>query len=311
MKRLKVCAAVLISLTTSAPVLAETETSLVSRDPDTGATYTYRMPEYGLNLSGYEAPDYVSVSVDYLNVHDPWTSFALQFAAPRGEVFKPGRYYQTRCPQLRAGYAAGFYIRYGRDYNGCTTQYMEKIDGFIGLRQIGFDENGKLKTLEASYSLTLNGERWAGLLKYNAAPLSLDLTGPYWSEYEATEPKSYYGDDTKFSLSGHPGGLQLDASGQDDRWRFKLTPRSGQVLTPGTYQVYPVDSASQVGFSIEEITAFGERNVCTEMSGTVSIKGIETNASGSVSGLHVTYEVRCGHILPENPPMRGVIRYLL
>lgn len=222
--------------------------------------------------------------------------------APPGERLKPGLYPDVGCPTATYGRAAGLQVTF--ENPRCSTD--DTIWGWVVVRQIEYDDAGKVVSLEATYSQRVGSPRapaWSGMLRYNASPLSLRVAAPKTSPWGALR-QNHHGDTGLFSLNGDASGVYYEASVIKDFWNIVVFPPTGQTLRPGRYVTRGEATRRFAGLNI--VRGLEDPMYCPNSTGVLDIVDVAFDASGQASGLRARFEYRCD---PKSAPMRGEVRF--
>ena len=280
--------------------------SLLSvRDTATGEARTFTPEDSSFSLSGNERSLYFTAGITSPGVQAQASWWAVQFEAPEGETLRPGQYLNAGCPFWgRTGRAPGLQVTANNPV--CRPSSGDSVWGSYVIRQIGFDAEGRVDSLEATFVQRQGGPTQPplyGTLRYNARPLQFSAraaSGFPWGRIA----QDNFGDTSFFSLRGTPQGLVYDASVLKDQWRILIAPPIGTALESGRYRTaaVPDENTAQLfiwrGLNEETCNAVGELNV----------QGLETDGSGQVTALHATFLYRCPG---SHQPLRGTIRHRL
>lgn len=281
----------------SAPAVAGAQTlySFSSEQGDfigAGQTKVYTPENATFQLSGNNQQLTLRVST----AQEWWY---VNLAAPRGQTFVPGRYYEAERASFRTGRSPG--IDVSGNGRGCNETW-----GSVYIQQIEANAQGQILSLEASFIQRcerLQAPALAGVVRYNAPALSLKLDSDVGDYIGQGMKKHYAGDTSTFALTGDASRLNYTASGQRDSWRATIAPPSGKKLQPGTvYATTRFADAQNAGLDFG-----GNGRGCNASSGLLTIEDIGFDpVTNAVNRLYAEFEQYC-----ENRPqaLRGAIRY--
>ncbi|MFD0737830.1 hypothetical protein ACFQZQ_00805 [Lysobacter koreensis] len=244
-----------------------------------------------------------------VTVAGPGDAWYLRFEAPAGETLGPGVYTNAGCPLgLRMGRAPGMGIT---DNNPvCSdSQGIDNLFGSFAIRQIDYDAEGNLTSLEATFTQRLgsaNAPALGGLIRYQARPLSLLLNASPAFAWGAIA-QANHGDTSVFTLDGTVAdGFEYQASVLKDTWRISVAPPTGQPLKAKTYQTS--DAADPDHASLRIRRGLGAMApACANPSGKLEIQSMKVNGAGAIQNLRATFVYRCSG---SAAALRGTIRYL-
>ncbi|WP_349657272.1 hypothetical protein [Xanthomonas sp. 10-10] len=222
-------------------------------------------------------------------------SWFIRMSAPIGGALAPGTYASAERSAFKTGRSPG--LDASSTGRGCN-----EVWGKFAIRQISFDAAGNVDKLEATFLQRCDGSKapaLAGVISYNAPPLSLKLTSSVGDYIGGGVGKMYYNDTSIFVLSGTTSRLQYYASGQRDDWYASIVAPVGKALVPGRYSTNRFGDRTHAGLDFT-----GNGRGCNENSGTLNVRAIEKDAQGNVVKLHAEFEQYCG-----TAPLRGTIRF--
>ena len=258
-----------------------------------GASARYTPANSTISISGTAA----NLTVTIRPSSPALTLWHVDLAAPRGELLRPGRYYDAERAAFRTGRAPG--IDVGGDGRGCN-----KIWGSFSIMQIATDGAGNVTMLDAAFTQRCEGPSsppLKGIVKFKAPPLSYAFRSEAGDYVGGGAAKVYYGDTSIFTLSGNAASLQYTVSGQRDNWTALISAPAGQQLQPGTYNTARFADSTHARLDI-----FGNGRGCNGTTGTLRIISIAKDTGGNVIGLYATFEQHCEGA---TPALRGTIRY--
>lgn len=293
-----------LALGLAATTSAHAQSAFTVRDEASGQTQTMTSAdaEFFLNTAGdrviFGARDTSGRAPPSFGSHQ-WT---VTLVAPPGEKLRPGLYPDVGCPGATFGRAAGLEVT----ENNPKCFGEDNIWGWLQIRQIEYDADGRVTRLEASYSQRVgaaNAPAWSGLLRYEAAPHSFRLDAPRNSAWGALRG-NHHGDTSLFALSGSASGAYFEASVLKDYWNVVLFPPSGQTLRKGRFVTRSEATAQHAGFNA--IRGLESPKYCPDGTGIVDVLDAAFDSDGAITGLHARFEYRCA---PRSAAMRGEVRY--
>lgn len=293
-----------LALALAAASQAHAQSAFTVRDEASGQTQTMTTAdaEFFLNTAG----DRVIFAARDTSGRAPpsfgspqWT---VTLVAPPGERLRPGLYPDVGCPGATFGRAAGLEVT----ENNPKCFGEDTIWGWLSIRQIEYDADGRVTRLEASYSQRVgapDAPAWSGLLRYDATPRSFRVEATKrspWGELQG----DHHGDTGLFALSGNASGAYFEASVPKGYWNVALSPPSGQTLRKGRYLTRSEATAQHAGFNA--IRGLEAPKYCPEGTGTVDVLDAAFDEAGTITGLHARFEYRCA---PKTAAMHGEVRY--
>jgi hypothetical protein len=258
-----------------------------------GQTKSYQSPPATVTASGTAA----DVNVTVTSGADFWF---IEFAAPRGDVLRPGVYRDAERAAFRTGRAPGLDV--SGEGRGCN-----EVFGQFTVDQIGTDAAGAVSLLDAHFTQrceSATAPRLTGTVHYRAFPLSYRFASDPGDYIGGGKTKSYTNSTSIFGLSGTTAGLSYTVSGQRDDWTVELAPPAGQQLHVGTYT-----DAQRAAFrdpGHPGLDASGDGRGCNTLTGSFTITQLVTDASGAVTALAATFEQHCEGA---TPALHGTIHY--
>lgn len=203
---------------------------------------------------------------------------------PYGTQWTPGRYFEAEWAPLRKGRAPGLDVV---SPNGaCATVWGE-----IGLRQIGFDSEGRVTSIEVSFVQHCNSPdapALAGVIRYKSPQLSFHLVSQAGALTAAPIDKTYYNDSSLFRVLGSLSFIEIGVSGQRDSWGAYIAPPTGKTLKPGTYDTSSLADPTHVGMYF-----FGDGINCDANSGKLVIHSVMTDATRRIIKLSAEFQQDC------------------
>lgn len=293
-----------LALALAAASQADAQSAFTVRDEASGQTQvmTPANAQFFLNTAG----DRVIFGVRDTSGATPpsfgspqWT---VTLVAPPGEKLRPGLYPDVGCPGATFGRAAGLEVT----ENNPKCFGEDTIWGWLQIRQIEYNAEGKVTHLEASYSQRVGSPTapaWSGILRYDASPRAFRLNASKSSAW-GTLRGVHHGDSSLFALSGTASGAFFEASVLKDYWNVALFPPSGQALRKGRYITRSEATAQHAGFNA--IRGLETAKYCPQGTGIVDVLNAAFDEAGTITGLHARFEYRCA---PKTSPMRGEVRY--
>lgn len=208
----------------------------------------------------------------------------IRLGPPAGTQWTPGRYFEAERATLRTGRAPGLEVF---SPNGaCATVWGE-----IGLRQIAFDSEGRVTSIEASFVQHCDNPdapALAGVIRYKSPQLSFHLSSEAGALTEAAISKTYYNDSSAFRVLGNLSFIDIGVSGQRDRWGAYIAAPTGKMLRPGTYDTKSAADPTHVGMYF-----FGDGINCDANSGRLVIRSVITDANRRISRLFAEFQQDC------------------
>lgn len=288
---------------------AYAQSTLVLTDHATGETATFAAPGAAFRMTGDGSAVSVEVATQSpgrsTKIASAWN---LRFEAPEGSRLQEGSYAQAGCTgAMRSGRAPGMQVSNNNPV--CRPgQPGQDVWGAFAVRQARYDAGGQLVSLEILFSQRVgsaSGDLLTGLLRVDAAPLSLDLAsdpGFPWGDLDA----GYHGDDSLLALEGDAMGMVFTASVPRNRVVVLISPPVGQLFATGTYRTRPSASLARAGLLVRDAV---DGHACTTIAtGELSIRDASYAEDGRVTGLHATFAYRCRE---HGPALRGTIHYEL
>jgi len=282
---------------------AAAQSILSLHDAATGETSVYTPADSLFSLDGDGSALNFSASVNAFRA----AAWYLRMEAPEGERLAPGRYERAGCTfSLRTGRSPGLEVTDNNPVCRPTSAPFDAVWGRFAIRQIAYDDAGRVTSLEAVFTQRVGSPTappLAGLLRYNAAPLSLAVTSDPGFAWGPIDQRNF-GDTSLFSLKGDTtGGLQYQASVTKDLWSIAIQPPSGRTLRVGRYNTRSTADAGHAGFNV--LRGHGPQG-CSG-TGRLEILGMDTDPAGNVLNLHATFEYRCNGA---QAALRGTIHHL-
>jgi hypothetical protein len=242
-------------------------------------------------------------AIHRINVSSVNTFWSISLAAPVDEELHPGNYPDAERAGFQTGRAPGLDVIVGS--GGCN-----EVHGRFTIHQIGFDAQGVIAMLEASFTqrCSAGGPAVRGDLTYNAFPLSYRYT---LTDDEPVTPAShtYRGaTSTFFAQRFFTNSVRFGASGDRSTDIVEFSPPAGEILTVGrTYRnVQPVgqQEPGRAGLSVERFR-------CRPTTGNFTINELVYGDDNEPVALSATFTVRCTEFPnPEDPDvLRGTIRF--
>ena len=233
----------------------------------------------------------------FLSIRQGSESWNIDLSPINGELLTRHNYTNAEADSSQYGRSPGLKI-YGNG-RGCND-----IWGSFMIRQISFDVQGKLATLEAIVIQrcgSATAPRLIVSLLYNATPLSFDYESAPGDDIGRGMKKSYFGETTDFEMSGTFQALEFSVYGQHDYWHVGIQAPTGQVLKIGTYSTYRFRDSSHAGVNFR-----GNGRGCNTSSGVLVVEGIRTNILGFITGLNAVFVQNCDS---SSAPAIGTIRF--
>lgn len=221
----------------------------------------------------------------------------ITITPPLGGVLAPGIYSNAERSPFKTGRSPGLDV-------SSTGRGCSEIWGKVTVRQISFDAAGNVDQLEATFLQRCESSKapaLAGVISYNAAPLSLKLNSGDDDYVAGGVDKTYYNDTSVFVLSGTPSRFQYAASGLRDDWSASIAAPSGKTLVPGRYSIRRFADSTNAGFDF-----YGNGRGCNSTRGTLNVRTIEQDAGGNVTKLYADFEQYCD---ANTTPLRGTIHF--
>jgi hypothetical protein len=223
--------------------------------------------------------------------------YSVEIAAPRGEELRRGSFAAAERVAFRTGRAPGV------DVSGNGRGCNETWGSFI-IRQVEFNELGIVSKFDATITQKCDSSAAPALtvtVLYNAEPWQFTLTSTAGDYVGQGVKRTYLGNTSDFVLNGTTQYLTYGVSGLRDDWLAVITPPNGQQLAVGTYPTQRFAGPDHAGLDF-----FGNGRGCNQSTGTLNIKGIETDAEGDVTALYALITQYCDG---STVPLKGTIRY--
>ncbi|WP_241235978.1 hypothetical protein [Xanthomonas sp. BRIP62411] len=221
----------------------------------------------------------------------------IRIAAPVGSVLAPGTYANAERSAFKTGRSPGLDV-------SSTGRGCNEIWGKVTVRQISFDAAGNVDKLEATFLQRCEQSKapaLAGIISYNAPPLSLKLTSGSDDYVGGGVGKMYYNDTSIFVLDGNASYLRYSASGLRDDWYASIAAPVGKTLVPGRYPTRRFADGTHAGLDFT-----GNGRGCNENRGTLNVRAIEKDAQANVVKLYADFEQYCDN---RTTPLRGTIHF--
>ncbi len=288
---------------------ASAERLLTIRDQSTGQSVTLTGDNAGFLIDGSGDGVNIDVFAQSAKLGPAFVSGAtwfMRFEAPPGETLQPGRYINAGCPfALRTGRVPSMQVT---EDNPICRPDTDSIWGSFEIRQIAYDTAGKISSIELTFrqhSGSPDAPPLVGLLRLDADPLSFVVESDRRFALGQTSQKNF-GDSSLFSLNGTTAGIDYTASVIKDHWAITIAPPEGQLLQAGkTYTTRNFATGPNAGLVV--LRGLGFRG-CSDATGTLRVRGLNTDSAGNVVGLHADFEYRCPG---SNAALRGTIRHHL
>lgn len=278
------------------------QSMLTIRSPS-GESRTFTPDNSRFTLEGNSRSLYFTAGIN-VKMAGHWWEIKLE--APEGETLRPGRYLNVGCTGwARTGRAAGLGVT---DNNPvCKLGNHDAVWGSFDIRQISFAEDGRIKSVEATFVQRLESPAapaLTGTFRYDASPLQFQVAAGRNFPWGAISQDNY-GDSSFFALSGDLTGLVYEASVPRDHWRIRIAPPTGRVLAPGRYATSDQADSSHAQMIVYRDLQYSPRCAST---GELKIEDLRLNDAGQVDGLRATFLMRCNGY---PAPLRGTIRHNL
>ncbi|MBB4732448.1 hypothetical protein [Xanthomonas arboricola] len=224
-------------------------------------------------------------------------SWFIRISAPIGGVLAPGIYASAERSSFKTGRSTG--LDASSTGRGCN-----EVWGKFTIRQISFDAAGNVDKLEATFLQRCEQSKapaLAGVISYNAPPLSLKLTSGSDDYVGRGVGKMYYNDTSIFVLDGDASYLRYLASGLRDDWSASIVAPVGKTLVPGRYSTRRFADSTHAGLDFS-----GNGRGCNENRGTLNVRAIEKDAQANVVKLYADFEQYCDN---RTTPLRGTIHF--
>lgn len=281
---------------------ASAQSMLTIRSP-TGEERTFTEADSKFTLHGNGHFLAFTAGID-ARLSESWWSIRLE--APEGETLRPGRYLNAGCiTWARTGRLPGLEVT----ANNPVCKFPDGSDfvwGSFDIRQIAFDQDGKVTSIEATFVQRLetpNAPARTGMFRYNAAPLNFTVSAARGFPWGAIS-QSNHGDSSFFSLTGDTTGLVFEASVPRDQWRIRIAPPTGRLLAVGRYAALSAADANHAGLAVSRTV---NDRTCLS-TGDLNIEDVRVDTDGKISGLRASFLMRCSGF---STPLRGTIRYHL
>jgi hypothetical protein len=220
----------------------------------------------------------------------------VELAAPVDEKLRPGIYYNAERTAFKTGRSPGLDV--SGDGRGCNAIY-----GKFAIEQIGFDAQGKVNMLDATFEQSCgpNSPSLTGAVKYKADPLSLSYESDPGDSVGQGETRLFTGSTSTFALTGNATSMIFKVSGQRNYFNAHIAAPTGQQLQPGIYQIARFANTTQAGFDFG-----GSGRGCNSTTGILEVVEVKTGSSGEIKALNAKFEQHCGGAVPA---LRGAIRF--
>lgn len=291
----------------AAPAFADDRNFFSLFNEKDGRYHMFDMQTARLHLSG-------SGQEIWFEANDQWSNWwQVRMAPADGHRLAPGVYPEVGC---HFGRLARLELT---NNNPPCVIFGDGVRGGFTIRQIAFDEQGRITSLESVFKFALGSDDAAGdigHIRYNAYPLHLTLRSSRRSRWGARNT-TFHGDSSHFWLSGNGASLQFDALVPREGWSVRIQAPHGQTLTTGHYRTAaeptPTAAALWLGFyeqSREEHPESSCGSGARPGPGTIEIKNIRYNLDQQVDGIHATFEFRCESARRgrAEPPLTGEFR---
>jgi hypothetical protein len=293
----RICACTLITVTGLFAGIhdASAERLLTVRDQATGQSVTLTGADAGFVIDGSGDGVNIDVFAQSLKAAAPGfvsgATWFMRFEAPPGETLRPGRYVKAGCPfALRTGRAPSMQVT---EDNPVCRPDVDSIWGSFEIRQIAYDTAGKVTSIELTFKQHVgspDAPPLTGLLRLDAQPLSLALESDRRFAWGRISQR-HFGDTSLFTLTGTTAGVDYTASVIKDHWAITIAPPEGQLLEAGkTYTTRNFATGPHAGLVVLRGLGF---QGCSDATGSLRVRGLNTDASGNVVGLHADFEYRC------------------
>lgn len=221
----------------------------------------------------------------------------IDISAPLYGVLAPGVYQGAERASFKTGRSPGLDV-------SSTGRGCNEVWGKVTVRQISFDAAGNVDKLEATFLQRCGSSKapaLAGVLSYNAPPLSLKLTSGADDYVGGGVGKMYYNDTSIFILSGNSSRFYYSASGLRDDWSASIAAPAGKKLAVGRYSTRRFADSTNAGLDF-----YGNGRGCNSNRGTLNVRAIEQDVEGNVAKLYADFEQYCDG---SSTPLRGTIHF--
>lgn len=277
---------------TPAPVSSYKFTSAAGDYIGQGGTGSYVAPAATVNVGGTGA----SLVVDVSTATDDW---AIDLAAPIGDVLRPGVYHDAERAPFRTGRSPGLDV--SGEGRGCNEVY-----GQFSVNQIKTDPTtGAVTLLDATFTQhceSATAPALTGTVKYQAYPLSYGFTSDAGDYIGGGASVTYTGATSTFTLSGTTSRFQYGVSGKRDDWTALVAPPAGQTFAAG--QTYQTTRMGDGGTA--ELDVFGDGRGCNTSTGDLTISKLAADPDGTITALAATFTQHCEG---GTPALHGTIHY--
>jgi hypothetical protein len=263
------------------PVTSFSYTSAPGEFISAGTTSGTFSPSTGSSFATFGNAGDVTLSVG--TAGDDWQ---IHLVAPRDQVLVPGTYHDAEQAPFQTGRAPGLDV--SSPGRRCSNVY-----GSFAIDQIESDATGNVARLQGSFTQhcdSPSAPALRGRFDYRAVPLLARFRSEPGDIVGFGSSSRFSGAVATFDVRGSRSDLEIVVSGQRQIWDVELAAPSGRLLTARTYrqvELAPFQSGANAGLNVSHAV------MCDTVSGSFTIKGIRTDASGALTFLSASFVQRC------------------
>lgn len=291
----------------AAPALADDRYFFSLYSEETARYHMFEMETATLELAGTDRGL-------WFHANDHWSNWwQIRMAPAEGHRLAPGFYPDVGC---HFGRLARLELT---NNNPACLFFGTSIHGWFAIRQIAFDSQGRISSLESVFKFALGADDApgdVGTIRYNAYPLFFSLKSARHSRWGLRD-ETFHGDSSYFWVSGDGANLRFDALIPRESWAFRVKAPTGKRLATGRYLTAAEPTSTKAGLWLgfyEEARDEGAWTRCgiegRPGPGALEIKKIRYNAAQQVDGIHASFEFRCENSRHGRlePPLTGEFR---
>lgn len=236
--------------------------------------------------------------------------WAIWIQSPEDDVLHPGLFSEVTCAPVPAGRAMGLHVSRGEQ----LCEYFDTIYGWVSLRQLKFNPDGTLASLEMLFNQRVGSERAPatyGTVRYNANPM--------YARFQASK-KSPFG---LIDIEGHGDDSILRGSGRQDdfihthlslpkqNWTSMIIPSRNQPIQTGRFPVMQSYTGTTWQLAVNRHMTPVRCPDEQPWSGWLDVKAIGVNPNPQnewyhYSGFWIEFEITCPG--KNKQPLRGEVR---